>query len=157
PRAVEPVVKEIPVPPEVHGFQFLFSPDGKKVVYVTEAMRALAVLDLTTNTTTKIVDATFVQDPIWSPTGDQVAFHHTHTPLEQPIRVVPISGGPLRTIVSTPGISPFPLDWSKDGQWMTAGFGRGDRSGSVMLVPMSGGEPRQLLSLGVREWAKAKF
>jgi Tol biopolymer transport system component len=174
PRPVTPVVQEMQLPPEVLGVPFRFSPDGKKVMYFADWAacritgadpRDLAVLDLTTNTTTKITTKIapkdYVEGPVWSHTGDHVAFSH-FTDEGYSISVVSASGGPPRAIYSSPRLADIMFDlydWSKDGKWMIAmsrSFSGTNRR--LMLVPVGGGEPRELLALKAGErWLTARF
>jgi Tol biopolymer transport system component/beta-lactamase regulating signal transducer with metallopeptidase domain len=148
-RGREPVIHELEVPPEVTRLEFVFSPDGKKVVYPTDwNYRALVVFELASNTTVPLVQeppGASVYNAIWSPQGDQVAFTHW-TKKERSIRVIPASGGKARVLFASSELELSAQDWSKDGKWILAVAERKDQTRSFMLVPVAGGEPQQLLS-----------
>jgi RNA polymerase sigma factor (sigma-70 family) len=151
PAARAPVVAEVKAPAEVFGVQFHFSPDGKKVVYYPDwSGQTLAVRDLATNTTLPLVKETeggFIYGSLlWSPQGDQVAFSHSQK--EASLRVIAASGGKARVLFTSSELDLYPQDWSKDGKWILAVAYRKDKTPSLLLVPVAGGEPQQLVSAG---------
>jgi RNA polymerase sigma factor (sigma-70 family) len=151
PAARAPVVTEVTAPAEVFRVQFQFSPDGKKVAYIPDAnLQELAVRDLATHTTIPLVkeaEEGWINTLLWSPQGDQVAFQHSQK-RETSVRVIPASGGKARVLFASPELDLIPQDWSKDGKWILAAAVRKDQTASLMLVPVAGGEPQQLLSVG---------
>jgi len=86
-------------------------------------------------------DSLQVWGPQPSPDGVQVAFHLSHGDKASDIALVPLAGGPIRTLVQ--GGTNKDFRWSPDGTRLAFASDRGG-SPDIWVVDAAGGEPRQL-------------
>jgi RNA polymerase sigma factor (sigma-70 family) len=149
-RAAEPIIQEIHLPPEGlrAGLPWSISPDATKLWHATA--RGQEILDLATNQTVPVLPpGDKVVCPVWSPHSDQVAYGHSKRGSEgSSIQVVPAAGGESRLIYASPDLRLQPSDWSRDGEWILATATGKDETTSMLLVPVAGGEPQPLFSVG---------
>lgn len=118
------------------GFHPAWSPDGRSIVYCTEAIAergpsgrmgtsALWVVDVDAGRPRKIDDGDAVQ-PAWSPSGARIAFGGS---VGRDLYTVPAAGG-----VRVPVVQDAALDWSPawapDGRWL---YFASDRGGTTNL------------------------
>ncbi|HEY4101262.1 MAG TPA: DPP IV N-terminal domain-containing protein [Gemmatimonadales bacterium] len=118
-------------------------PGSRKLVYTTgqgeSGIWAMSLADSTEHRLTPdSIRATLMQ---LSPDGKEVAFRIDHGGNVSDIAVMPIGGGPLRTLVE--GGSNSEMAWSPDGSHLAF---ISDRSGTpdLWVVDLAGGTPRQL-------------
>ena len=90
------------------------SPDGTRLVVSDSRNRSapeLAILDVATHSRTSL--GIKGADPVWSPTGEWIAFHH-----EGAIQLITPEGTGLRRISPDPVVYHASLNWSPDGEWL---------------------------------------
>lgn len=131
-----------------------FSPDGKKVVFVSlrSGHWELWLCDEQGQQPVQLthLNGPFVASPRWSPDGSQIAFESRAKQDQPDIFIVEASGSaaPRRvTLEATAEIRPA---WSQDGQWL---YFSSNRSGDYQLwkQPVGGGPAIQLTQQGGRE------
>ena len=133
-----------------------FSPDGKQVAFLwggpkndnldlyVKFVDAEGALRLTT-------DPALDVGPAWSPSGEQLAFLRGKLGSANPmtgsddaaVYLVSPLGGSERKLANVPGAGLFPLSWSPNGKWLAFARPSG-KSAGVYLLPIEGGEPRQI-------------
>lgn len=86
-----------------------------------------------------------------SPDGKQAAYVVTHSGGIEDLAVMPIDGGPSRTLIAGGGTVANPL-WSPDGAKIVFGSDRGG-SPDIWVIDAAGGTPRQLTNWPGFEYA----
>jgi Tol biopolymer transport system component len=131
------------------------SPDGEEMVYVqTKEARprySLRVRSLTSGDEVVLVDSVgtvsvYVE---WSSDGSQIAYGGGHS-----LRAVNAKGRNPRVVWSSPepGTRVFPLDWTPEGDSiLVAVRDMANWTHQLLIVPLSGGVPRPLISGGLYE------
>jgi Tol biopolymer transport system component len=130
-----------------------FSPDGKRIVYVSSGENGensdIYVQSLEDGSVRRLTtDPASDLSPAWSPDGSRIAWLRTG-PRETAVFVANVNGGPHAKVADV-----FPirvdtvgrhLDWSPDGRYLAAT----DKAGSefpfhIVLIPMDGGAKREV-------------
>jgi Tol biopolymer transport system component/DNA-binding winged helix-turn-helix (wHTH) protein len=133
------------------GFEYrpAFSPDGGQVAFVwggpnsdnadiyVKQVEGENALRLTTDPANDF-------GPAWSPDGKRIAFLRGGAGLTTAVYLISPIGGDERKLVDVP-LALGPLSWSPDGKWLAFARERGEAAG-VYLLPVEGGEPRQITS-----------
>lgn len=119
-------------------FDFVWSPDSKKIAYVCEngADQNICILDVETKQSRPLTDTVAPEvSPQFSPNGKWVAFIAGSG--GGAICVVPAEGGVVRQIVQGPFIGDF--RWSPDSRWIA--FTKRDAANTtdIWVVPEAGG------------------
>ena len=153
-------VHMIPITSSSHvGGMPAWSPDSKTVALGSDAgIWTIGVAD----GQQRAVGSGSAYDPRWSPDGRRLAFGAagnrssfpppaTVEPPAPGIVVVDLETGRSTTLTNSPDVRP---QWSPDGTWIVFSRGEGSdiRSGNVLIVPASGGEPRLLVTAGTVGW-----
>mgnify|MGYP002622799535 FL=1 len=124
------------------GEEPCFSPDGKRICYVTIDEK-LWVVDLDDNSKTQIlqVDGIYCHQPAWSPDGKWIAFA-TDRDGNVELYKVRWDGSQLMRLTDSPKFDCRPR-WSRDGRWILF---TSNRSGNydLFVMPTDGGEAQQL-------------
>ena len=124
------------------GEEPCFSPDGKRICYVTIDEK-LWVVDLDNHQKTQIlqVDGTYCHQPAWSPDGKWIAFA-TDRDGNVELYKVRWDGSELTRLTDSPKFDCRPR-WSRDGRWILF---TSNRSGNhdLFVMPADGGPPLQL-------------
>jgi Tol biopolymer transport system component len=142
-----------------------YSPDGSRVAYTTAGSLVVAAAD---GSHARQVLERWVQSPVWSPTGDQIAFTYTETvrwPYATELRVLDLATG---TVTSLAGIDPGDpagrvgtyegtIDFSPDGDRIlfSRTEGLGSDVSSLWSVNADGSDVRRLVteaSQGSGDW-----
>jgi TolB protein len=121
-----------------------WSPDGKRVAYVSFALKKPVIYVQTIATGNRQVVANFKGSnsaPAWSPDGKRLAIVLTKDGLSQ-IYLVNLDGGGLRRLMQSSGIDTEPC-FSSDGKWL---YFTSDRSGGPQIyrVSVDGGEAQRV-------------
>ncbi len=127
-----------------------FSPDGTQIAFASLGekgdnwdiwLKIVGQAEARRLTT----DPTAETSPAWSPDGAQIAFLASDSQ-GGPARIYLVSplGGPARRLSEFPAWQQ--LSWSPDGRWVAAAKARSRREppGGIHLIPVAGGEPRQV-------------
>ncbi|CAN5779240.1 hypothetical protein BH20ACI3_BH20ACI3_15570 [soil metagenome] len=144
------------------AFEPAWSPDGKKIVYVSPFMRVelprLVVINADGSGAMFIDSASQAYDPAWSPDGTRIAFigHHAAEPFEREaferhLYVINTDGGGRTRITNVPVVAPgsnFSPDlagptWSPDGVRLAFASNR-DGNAEIYVVSASGGTATRL-------------
>ncbi|MGE5243954.1 MAG: protein kinase domain-containing protein [Betaproteobacteria bacterium] len=144
-----------------------WSPDGKRLVYATEAVRdpysrltrsELWTVDVDSGATAKVWAGDGVE-PAWSPHGRRIAFW-ANTAGQRDIWTIAVSGG-APVAVTKDAATDWAPEWSPDGRWI---YFVSDRGGSPNIwriaVDESTGAVRgttEPVSNGVRGITRARF
>jgi len=143
-------------PPDLHVWDFDFSPDGREAILVRtsdpsldEQMRQcdLVVLDVESGATRTLCPTRgAVHTPRWSPDGRWIAFRagDGEEYIGGGVRVCPAHGGPSRLLLEDYGGDASWLAWLPDGRLAVAAFT--DLDTSILAVSPGGGSPEQLLA-----------
>ena len=118
------------------GFHPAWSPDGRSIVYCTEAVAergpsgrmgtsALWVVDVDAGRPRKIDDGDAVQ-PVWSPSGARIAFGAS---VGRDLYTIPAAGGARVPVVQDAALDWSPA-WAPDGRWL---YFTSDRGGTTNL------------------------
>jgi eukaryotic-like serine/threonine-protein kinase len=130
------------------------SPDGRLVA----AARGLPgeppsvwLLDIARGTVERLTSGFFASNPVWSPTGDRLAFAGAaETPPNPFLLDLARRGEPARL-----GRYPhqlYPMDWSPDGRHLLAWALHGAESGGeIWRLPVDGGAEPEVLTRGRRD------
>lgn len=121
-----------------------WSPDGKKIAYVSFESRKPVVYVHTLASGQRKIVANFKGNnsaPAWSRDGQRLAIVLTREGLSQLYLISADGGNPTR-LSTSPGIDTEP-SWSPDGQWI---YFTSDRGGSPQIykIPASGGEAQRV-------------
>ena len=123
----------------------VLSPDRTRVAVVKDDMAAenadLWILDIATGKTIRMTTSAkdeFVQAPVWSPDGSQVAYVEIRSGKEAVYQRASNGEGPEKVVYKNPGAFLNLTDWSADGRFLS--FAVSDLSGGVLYVlPLTGG------------------
>jgi len=112
---------------------FSISPDGKKIAFdarwapsvISGNDSDIYVADVETRKVKKIVDLYGSdRNPVWSPDGKAIAFESSagkgKVTLNQPIAIVPATGGEVKFVTRDFDENPALLAWRKDGLYFSA-------------------------------------
>jgi serine/threonine protein kinase/sugar lactone lactonase YvrE len=149
------------------GFNPAWSPDGRHLVFGTEAVddpysrtviSELWKVGLEDGSTTRLMEKDAVQ-PAWSPNGERIAFW-ANTGGQRDIWTIDAEGGEPAA-VTMDSYTDWSPTWSPDGRWL---YFSSDRGGSMNLwrVPIDAstgtarGEPQRVVG-GVRDLGHAGF
>jgi TolB protein len=121
-----------------------WAPDGKRLAYVSFALKKPVIYVQTIATGNRQVVANFKGSnsaPAWSPDGKRLAIVLTKDGLSQ-IYLVNLDGSGLRRLMQTSGIDTEP-SFSPDGKWI---YFTSDRSGGPQTyrVPVDGGDAQRV-------------
>ena len=124
---------------------FDLGPDGTRILAAgTDATGndIVSLIDATRGVVSRIVagERGWANDPVWSPDGREFAYLQRSD--RSRIMVRPVNGGDARTVYEPPDEDAWVEDWSPDGRYLAVGTTQGWRHPRVLLVPVSGGEPR---------------
>ena len=130
------------------------SPDGRFLTYIDWATPALAIRDLATGTTRRVIDGSWGNPPNFpigpsrfSPDGRQVFSAWFNEKEFQEIRVAPVAGGAARVLYSNEEIPyQYPAEWSPDGKTILATLYRKDQTRQIALISVEDGSARVLKS-----------
>jgi Tol biopolymer transport system component len=130
----------------------VMSPDRMRVAFVQNDLdnesADLYVLDIASGKTTRLTTSKkteFVQAPIWSPDGKQLAYVQIRDGVWGVYRRPADGTGAEELLYKDPSALMNLSDWSLDGRYMS--FAKSDLSGGVLYVlPLDGGarEPREV-------------
>lgn len=85
------------------------------------------------------------KQPVWSPDGQSIAFVLSDgVSAKSEIHVVPATGGAARALTSNGSVKSNPI-WTHDGKSILFTQGSGDRDRAISIVPVEGGEPRNIV------------
>jgi Tol biopolymer transport system component len=134
------------------------SPDGRRVALTDWTTGDLVVRELAAGQRRRLTDAPNISSGYavgarFSPDGARIAFGYQRrdTPIpEAEIRLVDVNGDPsVRTLFTwPPDLVQSLLEWSPCGEWLVTAWWKGEGRGELVLLPVGGGEPRVLRSLG---------
>jgi len=135
--------EEIRVTDDVDGEDLMQWLSGSRLAYLTgRGQSGIWALSLTDSTERRLTpDSLHAGAPELSPDGKQVAFSVVRGGGVNDIAIVPLAGGPMRTLVQ--GGDNTDLHWSPDGSRLVFTSDRGG-SQDIWVVDVAGGEPRQL-------------
>jgi Tol biopolymer transport system component len=135
--------EEIRVTDDVDGEDLMQWLSGTRLAYLTgrgeNSIWALSLADGTSRRLTP--DSLHTSGPLPSPDGTHVAFILAQGGRANDIALVPLAGGPMRTLVQGGDNSDF--HWSPDGTRLVFTSDRGG-SPDIWVVDVAGGDPRQL-------------
>ena len=136
---------------EVEGFDFepTWSPDGKRIVLVSDryGIHELLIVDLHGSVLNKLTGAgPGVGEPAWSPDGTQIAFRGDYTEdRDVELFVMDADGSNVRQLTHSPGEDWTPT-WSPDGTLLAFASRRGNGSWDLFTMRKDGSEIAQLTS-----------
>jgi Tol biopolymer transport system component len=127
----------------------VLSPDRTRVATLRNDLdnesADLYVLDLASGKNTRLTTSKkteFVQAPVWSPDGKQLAYVEIRDGVEGVYRRAADGGGSEELLFKNPSAFLNLSDWSQDGRYLS--FAKSDLSGGTLYVlPLAGGEARQ--------------
>jgi len=127
-------------------------PDGRRLAFLSDRTQlGLWTLDLASGHESLLsslgprVDSVRV-----SPDGARIAFHAPDASGVLNVWVANADGSDARQLTFDTELAAFPC-WSPDGRWLAFERRRGDND-QLMVIPVDGGEPRQLTSGEGRNW-----
>jgi WD40-like Beta Propeller Repeat len=132
-----------------------YSSDGSRVAYVA-SNGSLVVAGADGSRAREVIEPGAperFQTPVWSPTGDRIAFRYSETgdwPEGSELRVIDVATGTVTSLVGTTGGSDFlqVIEFSSDGEQIlysrTEDYDRGAMS--LWSVHADGSDPRLLVS-----------
>jgi Tol biopolymer transport system component len=135
------------------------SPDGRTLAYVDRDTGDLAVRDLETGSNRRLtVDGNnweqWAQSTAFSPDGQQIAFVWWAKTKRDEIRIVDAKGTNLavpRRLVDRPDIDWFNVtDWSRDGKWLAATYGKAGGQVHLARIVVADGTVQELRALDSR-------
>ena len=137
------------VRPQLSYFnQFNWSPDGRAFVTGGKDMKGrsgIYRIDVQTSETTLLADSDEAGDayPRWSPDGSRIYYHRAG------IVERDLGTGRERQVVKDGTVALGPINLSPDGRWIVMGAANPDgaTAGRLILIPVAGGEIRQILSI----------
>ncbi len=123
----------------------VLSPDRGRVAVIKNDQQAenadLWILDVATGKSIRITTSAkdeFVQTPVWSPDGRQVAYVTIRSGAEGVYRRASNGEGPEELLYKNPGAFLNLTDWSQDGRYLS--FAKSDLSGGILYVLPVGGQ-----------------
>ena len=127
----------------------VLSPDRARVALVKNDLdnesADLYVLEIASGKNTRLTTSKkteFVQSPIWSPDGKQLAYVQIRDGVEGVYRRPADGSGAEELLYKNPSAFLDLADWSRDGRYLS--FSKSDLSGgSLYVFPLSGGEARE--------------
>lgn len=137
--------------------QPVLSPDRTRVAVLKNDQMAetsdLWILEVATGKATRMTTSVareFVQAPVWSPDGSQVAYIALRNATEGIYRKPASGEGPEELLYRNPGFGLNLSDWSVDGRFLA--FAKSDLTGGVLyLLPLSGEAERKPIELSRSE------
>jgi TolB protein len=126
-----------------------FSPDGGQAAFVSDKAGnpEIYILDLLTGRTKRLTRLNWCDSPVWSPTGQWIAFAGRVAPTDHlDILLTDITGTDERNITHSNGSSENP-SWSPDGRFIA--FSHTGKSGRARLYVMDadGSAPHSLAAI----------
>lgn len=125
-----------------------WSPDGSRIVYGAETQsgdRAIQVVDVESGEIESLTThAGEEANPVWSPSGDRIAFHSDRpAPQNLEVFVMNADGENLHAATNVQGPALFPA-WSPDGEWLAFTMVDAQQNLTMNQVPADGGSVRRL-------------
>ena len=134
-----------------------WSPDGRTIAFEQDTTENTEVRDDASpglflyslaDSSTRALPTGYAQnsDPVWSPDGRSIAFSCSKGRGEESdVCVVPVTGGPARSLTGEWSLDPSGITWSADGKTL---YFFAETSGNVHLfsVAAAGGDVRQVTS-----------
>ena len=134
---------------ETDFFPFSLSPDGTKMLGVEEDIGGnIVYLNILSGLTVPLTHFDWSEEssqaayPIWSPDGKEIAYKQNPNSLpawKSELTINRIGGNP-RVLFSTEDGEITPCDWLRDGSAIVAVWAHLDKSISLGLIPVVGGE-----------------
>jgi serine/threonine protein kinase len=123
-----------------------FSPDGASLLFlrVEQGQRNLYRTAVLGGEERRLLSEVDFAD--WSPDAGAIAFAGLSPQRYAVVGIVQADGSSRRDLHTVPDWVPWSLAWSPDGQWLLAAFVPevGTTGAQVKLIPVGGGEPREL-------------
>ncbi|MGH9784991.1 MAG: hypothetical protein ACRD88_12490, partial [Terriglobia bacterium] len=145
------------------------SADGRFLTYVDWATPALAIRNMVTGETRRVINGSWA-DPaqfpggpsFFSPDGRKVVSLWFNEKKFEDLRVVPVNpepdGGRPRVLYRNEEIPyPYPAEWSPDGKSILATFWKKDETTQIALISVEDGSTRVLKSLDWRSPEVTRF
>lgn len=141
--------------------QFNWSPDGRSFITGGTNLKGRSGvfrIDAQTGEVAPVVDLSPEGNnsyPQWSPDGKRIYYRNPFRGgSENGVVERDLATGREREVIGR-GLGGGPINLSPDGRWIAMGMGRGDTSSNlsaaIVLIPVDGGEPRELLRAGQSE------
>jgi Tol biopolymer transport system component len=129
--------------------ELALSPDRMRVAFVKNDLDGesadLYVMDIASGKSTRLTTSKkteFVQAPVWSPDGKQLAYVQIRDGVEGVYRQTADGTGAEELLYKNPSAFLGLSDWSRDGRYLS--FAKSDLSGGALYVlPLTGGEARE--------------
>ena len=131
----------------------VLSPDGKRIAAIKDDLENesadLWVFDVATGAVTRFttsVRTEFVDTPVWSPDGKQLAYVAMRKGQEAVYLRAANGQGAEELLYKNPGAFMNLSDWSSDGRFLT--FSISDlKGGSLYILPLEGGPERKAIEI----------
>ena len=135
--------------------------DGRYLSAVNWASGNLAVYDVAADRFKQLTNVFWPEFPLFSvisPDDQKIAYNWFNREGLTELRVIDIGGGEPRTLYSNEEV-PYlqPEDWSPDGRWILAVFGRVDGTNQIVKVSAADGKAEVIKSLDWRTPLQMSF